>query len=503
MKILFTFLLSIVFIFPVSFFSQNDKNACLPCEELEKLQLPDVWNLKSESVRESTDYCRLTGTISKEINFELLLPQNWNQRFVMGGGGGFVGSVQNAARHKVHEGYATVGTDTGHQGAGIKADWAYNNMERQINYGFLAVHRTAEVAKSIIGEYYCQLPQYSYFIGCSRGGGQAMHEAQKYPDDFDGIVSAAPVISFTATGAEFIQNCKALYPDPDHVSEAAITGSQVAILQEEVLKQCDLLDGVEDQILNDPRDCKFDFSKLPACEDGQESDRCFTAKQIDIVKQIYAGPEIGGTPLYPGFPLGCENEKGSWMTWIVGPDPGTMQLNFPNLHYAFGTELCKYLIFNDPDWDYSTYDFSRYQKDTRFAAAYLDASSTDYSRFKEVGGKLIFYHGWNDPALSALTTIEHFEAVRSRDPQVDEYMRLYLLPGVLHCGGGPGPDQADWLEIVRDWVEKDQPPGRIVVSKIRDKEIQMTRPVYPYPASAQYTGSGDPASAENYREKKP
>ncbi|MCB0667088.1 MAG: tannase/feruloyl esterase family alpha/beta hydrolase, partial [Saprospiraceae bacterium] len=190
--------------------AQNRENgACKTCQEIVNLMIPDVWNLKAEAVTESTAYCKVTGTISKEINFELLLPEAWNQRFVMGGGGGFVGSVQNSARHKVHEGYATVGTDTGHKGAGIKAEWAYNNMERQINYGYLAVHRTAEVAKYIIKEYYCSAPLYSYFTGCSRGGGQAMHEAQKYPGDFDGIVSAAPVISFTATGAEFIQNCRA------------------------------------------------------------------------------------------------------------------------------------------------------------------------------------------------------------------------------------------------------------------------------------------------------
>ncbi|MCB0667504.1 MAG: tannase/feruloyl esterase family alpha/beta hydrolase, partial [Saprospiraceae bacterium] len=246
-----------------------------------------------------------------------------------------------------------------------------------------------------------------------------------------------------------------------------------------------------------------DFSQLPQCEDGQHSDQCFTSDQIDIIREIYTGPEINGTLFYPGFPLGCENEKGSWMTWIVGPDPGTMQLNFPNLHYAFGTELCKYLIFNDPDWDYSTYDFSHYNEDTRYAAAYLDATSTDYSAFEGRGGKLIFYHGWNDPALSAYTTIEHFEAVRKKNPGVDEFMRLYLLPGVLHCGGGPGPDQADWLELVRKWVENDQPPGKVVLSKVRDGQVQMTRPVFPYPSTAKYVGKGDPLDGNNFVEKKP
>ena len=275
---------------------------CISCKELESLDIPDVWNLKSEIVDDGTVYCKLLGTISKEIHFELLLPLNWNQRFVMGGGGGFVGSIQNAAGHKVHEGYATVGTDTGHEGSGIKADWAYNNMERQLNYGYLAVHRTAEVAKNIVTQYYCQAPAYNYFIGCSRGGGQAMHEAQKYAQDFDGIVAAAPVISFTATGAEFIQNSQALFPDPNQLTKATLSPSHVEILQEAVLKQCDLLDGVKDKIINDPRACDFDYSLLPGCVDGEVSDQCFTEAQIEVVKAIYAGAENQDTVFYPGFP---------------------------------------------------------------------------------------------------------------------------------------------------------------------------------------------------------
>jgi feruloyl esterase len=480
---------------------KSDLSACLTCEALQEILLPDVWNLQSEMVEESTTYCKLLGTIGKEINFELLLPLNWNQRFVMGGGGGFVGNIQNAARHQVHEGYATVGTDTGHQGSGIKADWAYNNMERQLNFGHLAVHRTAAVAKVIIELYYCQAPSYSYFVGCSRGGGQAMQEAQRYPADFDGIVAAAPIISWTATGAEFIQNCRALYPDPKELDAAVISPNHVKLLQETVLAQCDEIDGVADRIITDPRLCDFDFSKLPSCSGGRISDQCFTRDQVEVIREIYAGPEIDGVSLYPGFPVGGENEPGGWMNWIVGPDMNTMKLNFPNLHFAFGTEMCKYLIFNDPEWDYSSYDFSDYFEDSKYAAAYLDATSTDYSAFKSRGSKIIFYHGWNDPALSALTTIEHYEQVKRVDPQLNDFMKLYLLPGVLHCGGGPGPGEADWLKIVREWVENEQPPERVVVSKFDDGALKMTRPVFPYPSIAQYDGKGDPNLETSYLKK--
>ncbi len=486
-----------------SIYCQNEGSgdACLTCKDLEKLKLPDVWNLTTEVVEEGTTYCKLPGTISKEINFELLLPWDWNERFVMGGGGGFVGRIQNSARDKVKEGYATVGTDTGHKGSGISAEWAYNNMERQLNYGHLAVHRTAVVAKAIIEEYYCKAPVYNYFFGCSRGGGQAMHEAQRYAEDFDGIVSAAPVISFTATAAEFIQNSQVLFPDPNNLVTATISAHHVSILQKEVLLQCDEMDGIKDSIINDPTDCDFNFEKLPACE-STPSDQCFTQQQIEIVKEIYSGPRYNGQTLYPGFPFGGENESGGWMTWIVGPDAHIKQSGSPNLHFAFGTQLCKYLIFNDPGWDYSSYDFSNFEKDTRYAASYLDATSTDYSSFRNRGGKIIFYHGWNDPALSAYTTIEHYESVKKNDPELSDFMRLYLLPGVLHCGGGPGPSKADWVEIVRDWVENENAPEKVVVSKHEDGQLIMERPVFPYPATARYDGIGDPGHEASFRKQK-
>ena len=166
------------------------------------------------TVTQGPSHCKVTGVIGKEINFELLLPLNWNGIYVMGGGGGFVGSVQNMAAGKVKEGYATSGTDTGHKTVGLgSASWALNDMERQVNFGHLAVHRTAEVSKAIIGNYYGNWPKYSYFMGCSRGGGQAMMEAQRYPGDFDGIIAGAPAFDWISIAVEAIQNTQAVYPD--------------------------------------------------------------------------------------------------------------------------------------------------------------------------------------------------------------------------------------------------------------------------------------------------
>ncbi|MCK5279021.1 MAG: tannase/feruloyl esterase family alpha/beta hydrolase, partial [Cyclobacteriaceae bacterium] len=433
-----------------------------------------------------------------EINFELLLPMDWNSRFVMGGGGGFVGSVQNMAGSSVKDGYATAGTDTGHKGSGIKADWALNNMERQVNFGHLAVHRTALVSKEIIRQFYCSTPEYSYFIGCSRGGGQAMMEAQRYPEDFDGIVTGAPAFNWPAIGAEFIQNSKIIYPDPSNLKEPVITLANLKLLQNIILTHCDDIDGVKDQILNDPRDCNFDFDLLPKCPENTIGEDCFTEAQIDAIKVVYAGVTDQGMEIYPGFPLGGENEPGGWQAWIVGPNQGTMELNFPSLHFGFGTEMFKYLVFNNPEWDYSTYNFSNFLEETKYASSYLDATSTDYNGLKNRGGKMIIYHGWNDPALSALATIEHYNSAKEKDGEIGEYIRLFLLPGVLHCGGGPGPGQADWIELVRNWVEKGIAPERVVVSKKKDGKETMTRPVFPYPKKAVYDGKGDPDKESSF-----
>ncbi len=494
-----------LFVIPVAIAQESSASTavpCVPCAELKKLALPDVRIVAAEIVNEEVAYCKVLGIISKEINFELLLPESWNARFIMSGGGGFVGSVQNGARPRVKDGYATAGTDTGHQGNGLKADWALNNMERQLNFGRLAIHRTTVVSKAILNAYYCASPKYAYFMGCSRGGGQALIEAQLYPDDFDGIVAGAPIIDWPATGAEFIQNTQVLYPDPNQLDKPLLSPSQVELLQAAVLDQCDGLDGVTDQILNDPRDCAFDFSSLPACADEKGGTDCFTPAQLKAIQVIYEGTANEEEEIYPGFPYGGENEPGGWLAWIVGPNEGSMEVNFPSLHFAFGTEMFKYLVFQDPDWDYATYDFSNFSDDTRYAASYLNATSTDYSAFKKRGGKMIIYHGWNDPALSAFTTIDHYEAAKKADPQLADYIRLFLLPGVLHCGGGAGPSQTDWLGLVRDWVEKGHAPESVVVSKTENEEVVMSRPIFPYPKVAVYDKKGDPNKADSFIEKK-
>jgi hypothetical protein len=494
---------------PLVVLAQTDpvSKPCIPCEQLKDLRLPDVTILEAKSMQQDTingqiisvPSCHVSGRISKEINFELLLPGQWNERFLMSGGGGFVGSVENNLRYAVNLGYATAGTDAGHKGSAIEAGWALNNMERQIDFGRLAIHLTTAVSKSIIHSYYCSDPSYSYFLGCSRGGGQAMVEAQLYPGDFEGIVAGAPAFNWPAIGAKFIQNSQKNYPNSKELTKHVITKDNLKLLQDQILKQCDALDGINDHIINDPRECKFDFSSLPVCPNNEASPACFTSQQLEAIKVVYAALTNKQDTIYRGFPPGGESEGGGWDVWIAGADP---TVPFPSLHYMFGTNMFKYLVFNDSLWNYSLYDFSTFFDDTRYAAAFLDATQTDYTEFKKRKGKMIMYHGWNDPALNAFETIKHYEDAEQKDKDIQSHIRLFLLPGVLHCGGGQGPDDVDWVKLIRDWVEKNTAPERVVLSKKENNKVVMTRPVFPYPKVAVYSGKGDTNLEKNFIEKK-
>lgn len=482
---------SFALLFSISASFAQNSTSCKPCEELMHLQLPEVTILSAEHKLSDTikvpfedwmptvvinkPFCRILGRISAEINFELLMPDEGNGRFLMSGGGGFVGSIQNAFRHKVNDGFATAGTDAGHKGGG-DAKWAYNNMERQLNFGKLAVHRTAVVSKLIMQAYYCAPPYKSYFVGCSRGGGQAMVEAQFYPDDFDGVVAGAPAYDWPGIAAKGIVHSQHNYKDPGQ-PKPIITGDNLKLLQAEVLKQCDQLDGNKDNILEDPRKCTFDFSKLPVCPDGTSGSTCFTKEQVAAIKAVYAPLVVDGKEIYPGFPFGGEGEPYSWDIWIAGTSPYAPAGR--SLHDMFATNIFKYFVFNDSAWDYTQYDFKHFGRQTAYASAFLNATNTDYTGFKQRNGKIIFFHGWNDPALSAFSTIHHYEGILKEDRNAFDFARLFLLPGVLHCNGGPGCDEVDWVSLIMDWVEQSKAPDEVIATKAVQGNITR-KIIYPY-----------------------
>jgi feruloyl esterase len=455
------------------------------CSHLVMLRLPDVKISEAVSVAAATSgpiraaHCRVSGVIGTEIKFSLLLPDSWNRKFVMGGGGGFVGSVQNSAAASVNAGYATSGTDTGHTGIGTDASWAYNNLERQVNFGYLAVHRTAEVSKAIISGYYGASAARNYFSGCSRGGGQALMEAQRFPDDFDGVIAGAPAYDWTGIAAQMIHNAQAAFPDPRTMMSPLFSEADLKMIEAKILDACDTLDGVKDGVMEDPRRCKFDVNTLP-----------LTERQRTALKALYEPVKNREGEIYPGQPFGGEGQPAGWSAWIVGPNPQLAALKQPSLRFAFGTGIFKYLVFNNPDWDYSTYEFANWKKDTAVAATFLNATNPNIDAFKAKGHKLILWHGWADPALTPLASIRYQDQVRAHDAKSDEYFRMFLLPGVLHCGGGAGPDAVDWTAVMDAWVEKGTAPDRVVARKMANGGVVRSRPLCVYPQHAEYKGAG-------------
>jgi feruloyl esterase len=474
------------------------------CSKTLEFVLPDVTVSEAEVVRDPVPYCNVKGVIGREINFELKLPEEWNGKLLMGGGGGFVGSVQNVALvypmiEPLQRGYATVGTDTGHSARGTDASWALNNMERLVNFGHVAVHRTAEVAKAITHLHYGSPSNRNYFFGCSRGGGQALMAAQRYPDDFDGIIAGAPAYDWSAIAAVGLQVSNAMFTDPINPAKAVLTQASLELLESSILAACDADDGLEDRILNDPRQCDFDPAELPRCAGEAPADGCLTSDQLAAIQVIYSGPhDSEGERIYPPYPFGAEATPQGWVPWLVpGEEPVTP--DGPTLSYAFSTGIFTYFINQDAGWQRTDEMFVDFSERTELADSVLSATDPDLSAFAASGGKLLMWHGWSDPALSALGTIDYYEQVVAHNPGNEDFARLYMLPGVLHCSGGPGPSVADYLTALEDWVERDVTPQSIDAHFVTaELKPDGGRPLCPYPQSAVYDGEGSDRDPDNF-----
>ncbi len=459
------------------------------CSHLTMLKFPDVKVTAAAAVAASPSgpvraaHCRVDGVIGTDIKFQLLLPDDWNHKFLMGGGGGYVAGVDNQYRMVVNAGYATVGTDTGHQGFVTDASWALDNWERQINFGYLAVHRTAEVAKAIVRSYYGAAEAHDYFAGCSNGGREALMEAQRYPDDFDGIVSGAPALDFVGIAAQFVKDIQAAFPDG---KTPLFTADAIKSVGTQVLEKCDAIDGVKDGVLDDPRKCSVDVASLAGLTDAQKT----------ALKKIYAPTGPADHPIYPAQPFGGETEMAGWPSWITGGSPMQMPQG-PSLRYAFGTQFFKYFVFGDPSWDFTKYDVSNAPRDGKRVAAILNSNNPDLAAFKAKGRRLILWHGWADAGLTPLATVQYYEAIKARDAAAGDYSRLFMMPGVLHCGGGPGPDTVDWAAAIDAWVGG-KAPDRLVARKLEKEQVVRSRPLCAYPQHAVFSGSGSTDDEKNF-----
>jgi feruloyl esterase len=496
------------------------------CASLSALVLPHTTITSAVSVAEGTiraglgnpapvvvpAHCEVQAiarpTKDSEIRFEVWLPvAGWNGKYLQAGNGGWAGQInQAAAAAPLRNGYAVAATDDGHSSATPGATWAVGHPEKLIDFGYRAVHETSVQARAILRAFFGRDATRSYFSGCSDGGREALMEAQRYPEDFDGIIAGAPASDWSHLFTGFVWNEQAM-------AETPIPAAKLPAIQSAVVARCDSLDGVKDGLIEDPRACRFDPASL-LCKAGDASD-CLTEGQVATLRKIYSGPKNPrtGKQIFPGWPMGAEAIPGGWSTWILS---GGAQTMFGNTYYGQA-------VFEQSNWDFHTLNLDT---DVAFgdakAGPVLNATNPDLRSFRDNGGKLIQYHGWGDAAISPLSSIEYYESVRaflSRFPDArrastdsTDFYRLFLVPGMAHCGGGIGPNdfgngastradaEHNILSALDTWVERGKAPDKIIGSgkAVNDPAKTLTRPLCPYPQTAQYRGSGDANDAENF-----
>ncbi|MGA3203305.1 MAG: tannase/feruloyl esterase family alpha/beta hydrolase [Bryobacteraceae bacterium] len=461
--------------------------------------------------KNAPEFCRVQGVLApsadSHIEFEVWLPlTGWNGKYLGVGNGGFAGSIGDPAlAEAVANGYAASSTDTGHQANAIDGTWALGHWEKMIDYGYRAIHETAEKSKSIVATFYGGAPKRSYFSSCSNGGRQALLEAQRYPADYDGIIAGAPANYFTHVAAGFVWNQQALD------GAGGIPPAKLKLIETAALDACDAGDGVKDGVIDDPTKCHFDPAVL-TCK-GEASDSCLTEAQVTALKKIYAGPKDSkGEQLFPGFVPGGETGLGGWGAWITGFSPGkSAEMGFANGFFAD-------MLFQDASWDFRKMNFDHDMKltDDKIAPIY-NATNPNLKAFKDRGGKLLLYHGWSDAALPPVNTITYYESVVQKmgRKQADEFVELFMVPGMQHCGGGPGPNDfgamspaaADsdhsMMKAMEQWVEKGSAPAKIIATKYKadgnpSSGVVRTRPLCPYPTISKYSGSGSTDDAANF-----
>lgn len=437
------------------------------------------------------NFCRVAGVIDPAINFEvwLPLPEKWNGRFNGVGNGALAGGINYPAMAApLTAGYAVASTDTGHQSPVIVVgDWILGHPELWDDFGYRAIHETARNAKAIVEAFYGKPADYAYFTGCSGGGQQGLAEVQRFPADYDGVVSAAPANYPTRmwpgeTWPSYVTHRSAKY---------AIPVEKLPVIHEAALAACDAQDGVEDGLIDNPPACKFDPTVLE-CTSGDAPD-CLTKEQVDSVIKVYEGLKdpTTGEQFWPGYEIGSELD---WPGHIGEP-------------FVIPQGYFKGMVFNNAKWDWKTFDFSDpkdfailYDADARYGPI-LNATDADLSAFIELGGKLLMWHGWADQNIAPQNSIDYYNRVVElvgSEEETQEFMRLFMVPGMGHCAGGPGPTSFDALAALVDWVENGKTPETIIAAHKTGPKVDFTRPLCPYPLVAEYKGSGDTTDAANF-----
>jgi Tannase and feruloyl esterase len=513
--------------------------ARLSCERLENLGLPDAKVSLAQAVaagafspppspmppmgsppsfKDVPEFCRVsieaTPTPDSDIKIEIWMPASgWNGKFRGQGNGGFAGMIDYPGLGAaVKLGYASAATDTGHTGSPIDGAWALGHPQKVADFGYRGIHLMTLDAKAVISAFYGEKPKRAYFASCSDGGREALMEAQRFPKDYDGILAGAPANYWTHLLAWAVWNVQATTLNP----ASYIPAAKIPAISNGVLAACDAEDGVKDGVINDPRQCHFDPETI-GCK-GADAPSCLTAPQVTALRALYAGPrDSAGHQVFPGYSPGGEEGFGGWALWITGNAP------LHSLIAAFGLGYFSNFVYEKADWDYKTFtvDAGLKAADEKTAAD-LNSNSPDMSAFKNDGGKLIIYHGWSDAAIAPMNSINYYNSVVARmgKSATNSFVRLFMVPGMQHCGGGPGansfgadgrgkPDDAghNIYAALEKWVEKDVAPATIIATKYEQdnavRGVKMARPLCAYPEIAKYRGAGDTNDASSFECAKP
>ncbi len=456
-------------------------------------------------------FCRIAGvfrpTRDSVIRFEVWMPTSgWNGRFLGVGNGGYAGTINyEQMASSLRRGFVTASTDTGHEAGPEDASWAFHHPEKIADYGYRALHLTTVFAKKALTAFYGQPAQHAYFDSCSNGGREGLVEAQRFPEDYDGILAGAPANNWTSMLTSAIDVVQTMASDP----AAYISTMKLPAIHRAVLDACDATDGVKDGIVSNPAMCRFDPASL-LCK-GEDSLTCLTSPQVKTLRKLYTGGSTrDGKKIFPGYVPGSEIP--AWDYWVIGPGPEA------GAGARYPVNFFRYMVTEDPKWNIDAADAGTAQSEAEAAVGkILNATNPNLQPFFDRGGKMILYHGWNDSAISPWNTINYLTSVREKvgETKTDAGVRLYMVPGMEHCFGGPGPSSfgqlglsegqgigSGSLDLLERWVELQRAPDVILASKFSGKgkaaAATMTRPLCPYPQVAKYSGKGDPNRAESF-----
>jgi hypothetical protein len=479
-------------------------------------------------------YCNVSGIVAPQVQFELQLPtQTYTGRYLQEGCGGYCGSVgvsQPAASGQagidecvpLNNGQFVLGQDDeGHIGGGNVEAWAIDDPMLKVDFGYLSEHVFAVAAKAIIASFYGHAPADSYYDGCSDGGREALMEAQRFPDDFQGIIAGAPAFNQAALNA--MEEPYESTADETADGEPILTAAAAQVLHDAVISQC-ADPGLRDGTIQDPRDCNFNYAAITCATGTTNTSDCLTPAQVAAAKRLYAGAVApDGEHLYTdGEPYGAE---GAWPGIVIpattSPTSTGESPEDTTFFHSIGIGYLRWVgLWHDnlslslnTSFPFDQQTFSEYVShgNPQNLSSVVDATDPNLTAFYEAGGKLIQWQGWADQFIPPYGSVAYRQAVIAAmgAQTAAKFYRLYMFPGVYHCGGGYGPNVFDLLTPLINWVEQGQAPGSVVAAAVTGGTgpagtgattgtVEYTRPVYPYPQEVKYSGSGNPDDASSY-----